>query len=103
MSKHSHNRQAGYVPHNDSPWSWGNLLGSLVMVAVVVGLFAMASAADQHDAAKLQAHMQAERERLAMPAKALEAYERGMADAVEAMRGTPNGVALAQACMQVQR
>lgn len=103
MSKHRDHRQAGYAPHDDAPWSWGNLLGSLVIVAAVVGLYAMASAADQHDAAKLQAHMQAERDRLAMPAKTLQAYERGMADAMEAVRGTPNGVALAQACMHVQR
>jgi hypothetical protein len=62
-------------------------------------MWALAMGADERDAQKERAYARAEQERAAMPAKVAAAYERGLTDAIAALRDTPDGVALAQACM----
>lgn len=68
-------------------------------VAAVLALYAVAAKFDENEDAALHQMAQAERERLAMPKRVAAAYEAGMAAALDANRSTPQGVALAQACL----
>ena len=88
------------MPARRDPLMWiANGLAIAAMLVFVCGIYALAMHADDRDAQKTEAYARAEQERIAMPAKVAQAYERGLTDAMEALRDTPDGVALAQACM----
>lgn len=82
-----------------APWRVRDIPFILLGLAFVLGVLTFAMDADERDAQKATAYARAEQERIAMPTKVAEAYERGLNDAIEALRATPDGVALAQACM----
>ena len=91
---------------DESPWSLKSLLLSVVGVAAAIAaLFALlllAAALDEraeNDHRRLVQLTKAEHTSQALPTKLAEAYERGLADAMESINGTPQGVALAQACL----
>lgn len=94
----------GASPYDDlrtseSPWSWGSLLLTALVLSFLCGAFLLASAADEKAEADHNRLTKAEQVSQALPTKLAEAYERGMADAMESINGTPQGVALAQACL----
>jgi hypothetical protein len=76
-----------------------NGLAVAAAIFFVVAIYSLAAHADTVDANKAEAWARAEQARIAMPAQVAQAYERGLTDAIEALRDTPDGVALAQACM----
>ncbi|MGK2897810.1 MAG: hypothetical protein ACSLE9_03880 [Burkholderiaceae bacterium] len=82
----------------DSPWTLGNLFGTAALLCFVLGAMALAMHADDMGEQRAQAYARAEQQRIAMPQDLQQAYERGLSDAVDAMRGNADGVALAQAC-----
>lgn len=91
---------------DESPWSLKSLaLLGAGAVAAIFCLFAMAmltNAIDQRAEVEQQQLLQltkAERTSQALPTNLVQAYERGLADAMESINGTPQGVALAQACL----
>jgi hypothetical protein len=73
------------------------------VVALMLFIFASLLAGAAIDERAQREHEQlltkAERTSQALPTKLAEAYERGLADAMESINGTPQGVALAQACL----
>jgi hypothetical protein len=87
-----------YRPAQRSPsvGDWA-LIG--LALAGVLGCYAVAAHMDQMDDAALHELAQAERTRLDMPQRVAAAYEAGMSAALAANRDTPQGVALAQACL----
>lgn len=85
-----------------SPWTWGSFFMVLLGLGFVFGMLMLASAADEKaesDHKKLAQLTKSEQVIQALPTKLAEAYERGLADAMESVNGTPQGVALAQACL----
>lgn len=88
---------------SESPWSLKSLFAAFAgvgfVLVFVLAMFMLASAADEKAERDHQRLTQAEKVRQALPTKLAEAYERGMADAIESLRETPDGIALAQACL----
>lgn len=100
MSKHTqHADLRGLGAHDESPYSWQTFVASLFMVTFIVVLIGFAQQADERAAAELQRMARAEKNVEAMPTQLAAAYERGLVDALEALRDSPEGVALAQACL----
>lgn len=99
MRNHHQNAAIDDLRTPRPPWRFNDLFMSMLAVGVVLCLYMVAAGFDQRAEAQQAAYARAETERLAMPQKVAEAYERGLTDAIEALRNTPDGVALAQACM----
>ena len=78
-------------------------LATLVIIAVVIGLYMLAAQADDEAAAEARqrsgARLEQAQQLQQLPRKVSAAYEQGMNDALAAVRDTPDGAALAQACM----
>jgi nitrogen fixation-related uncharacterized protein len=82
---------------------------AVLMSVAIVGFFLLASHFDQVDDLELQNLADQERQLLDLQQRAmldvqrqkLMAYEAGATDALQAMRETPQGVALAQACLSL--
>ena len=99
MSQHTqHADLSGLGASDEPPYTWRTLLLSLFMVAFVVLLLSFAQESDERAAAELQRLAHADESAQGMPMQMARAYERGMADAMDALRHTPSGTALAQAC-----
>jgi len=82
----------------------GDLVLGLVFTLAVVGCIALAQADDAAADAELAQLAAAERAELARQQRLdhmnrMAAYEAGMSDAMDAVRRTPEGLALAQVCM----
>lgn len=99
MRNHHENAAIDDLRTTRLPWRLDNLLLSLLAIGVVLGLYMVAAGMDDRAEEREIAYALAARERLAMPSKVAQAYERGLTDAIDALRDTPDGVALAQACM----
>lgn len=90
----------------ESPWTMNGLvlsaLGVAGGIAALFALLMLSTALDQRAEVEQQQLMQltkTERTSQALPTNLMQAYERGLADAMESLNGTPQGVALAQACL----
>lgn len=86
----------------------GDIALAIMLALGIVCAFVLAQHQDDLDDAETQRLAVIERENLALRTRVeinqkLSAYEAGLADAMEAMRGTPQGVQLAQACMALQQ
>lgn len=91
---------------SESPWSLNGLaLTAIGIAAGIACLFALAmltNVIDQRaevEQLQLMQLTKTERTSQALPTNLVQAYERGLADAMESINGTPQGVALAQACL----
>lgn len=82
----------------------GDAVLGLVFAAAVVGCIALAQADDDRADAELEQLARAERAELSRRQQLehmqrMAAYEAGMSDAMDAVRRTPEGLALVQVCM----
>lgn len=91
---------------SESPWSLKGLalsaIGVAAGIACLFALLMLSTALDQRAEVEHLQLMQlnkTERTSQALPTNLMQAYERGLADAMESINGTPQGVALAQACL----
>lgn len=105
MLKRCHFRQhatgAQVIPTRPSRLS--EVILGVLFVLALLSAYTIAAHADQQSDASVERAAALERKRLAMKPEVLAAYEAGMADAMEAVHGQPEGVALAQACLAMRR
>lgn len=86
----------------------GDIVLALVFALCLFCAYALAQRSDEEADAELQRLAAIERAELSrrvqvsQAQRSLSAYEAGLTDAMEAMRDTPQGVQLAQACMALQ-
>ena len=99
MSMHRQNGSGDLASDVRRGFGFTHIFTVGVMVCFVLLMYTMAQHADDIDDQQLRALAEAERTQLQMPLKVRDAYERGMSDALEALKDTPDGVQLAQACM----
>ena len=101
MLKRHHFRQhapgAHVIPTRSS--RLGGVLLTLIFVVAILSAYAIAAHGDERSDAGVEQAAALERKRMAMQPELLRAYEAGMADAMEAVNGKPEGMALAQACL----
>lgn len=90
----------------ESPWSFKTFMLSVALVGAGIGfffaVFLIGAALDEraaNDHKTLVQLTKTEQVSQALPTKLAEAYERGLTDAMQSLNGTPQGVALAQACL----
>lgn len=81
----------------------GTWLLMCAAITVLLGLLVYTSLVDERSDASVRRAAALERERAAKVEPMLQAYERGMSDALATVQGHPNGIALAQACAALRR